>query len=129
MNFDDEVDALKQQLEDERGGGSERRERVAALKALRDALVSGISSRRLEFHLEDDPATEDGPSLLVVHTDSGDELGAVFSDDDGFSFESEQDDYFANVPSEDDAGAFARRLYDSLKTGLPAYELDVSEDD
>lgn len=128
MSFDDEVDAIKTTLAEERvGAGRERH--VAALKTAHAALKAAIDSRRLEFTLEDIEDTDDEPSILVRHLGSGDELGSVFVDDNGFTFESEDDDYFGDVPAHADAKAFAKSLYDVLKAGLPTYEFDLEHED
>lgn len=124
MSFDDDVDALKRTLEAERSGVA-RRERAAALTALRDTLEANIASRRLAFRVETDEAVEDEPSILILHTASDEELGAVFMDDEGYSFESEDDDYFPDIAAVEDVAAFTAKLTDTLRAGLPLFELDV----
>ena len=46
-------------------------------------------------------------------------------EDGAYTFESDDDDYFADVPETADPEQFARLLYESLKLGMPAYELDL----
>lgn len=128
MSFDDEVDAMKSALAEERAVAG-RESQVAALKAVHAALKTAIASRRLEFSLEDLDGTDDEPSILVRHMGSGDELGSVFVDENGFSFESEDDDYFGDVAAQPDAQTFAKSLYDALKAGLPTYEFDLEHED
>jgi hypothetical protein len=53
----------------------------------------------------------------------------VFFEAGEYVFESEDDDYFADVPETADPERFARLLYESLKLGLPAYELDLGVED
>jgi hypothetical protein len=128
VNFDDEVDALKRSLLAERGVDPEREAHVTALAGLLARLEAQISSKRLEFRLDAEEPDEE-PSILVLHAETGEELGAVFVEAAGFSFESEDDDYFPDLAAEADPAAFVRHLYDALKVGLPAYELDIETDD
>lgn len=128
MSFDDEIESAKRKLADERGGGAQRRERVDALKTLRQMLDFKIGSRRLEMLLDDDQSADTEPSLVIQHAETGDDLGVVFLDEDGFSFESEEDDYFCDVEATTDAAAFVDQLYESLRDGMPAYELDAEQD-
>ena len=127
MSFDDEVEKLKKELESERVGDPARAERVAALERMRELVERGIASRRIEFLLEDDEDADDEPSLLVLYATTSDDLGAIFYEDGVYTFESDDDDYFADVPGTSDPTRFARLLYESLKLGLPAYELDLGE--
>jgi hypothetical protein len=128
VSFDDEVERLKKELQSERVGDPKRAERVAALERMRDLLERGIASRRIEFLLEDDEDADDEPSLLVLYAATSDDLGAVLFEDGAYTFESDDDDYFADVPETADPRRFAELLYESLKLGLPAYELDMGED-
>ncbi len=127
MSFDDDVDALKASLAEERGG-AERARKCAALKAVCDVIVSRMATRRVEFELDADLEGDDEPAILLVHVATGEELGAVFADDDGVSFESEDDDYFPDIPAMSDHRAFAEALSRAFKVGLPVYELDVESD-
>lgn len=129
MSFDDEIDHEKKKLEEERSGDMSRAKRAARLDTLRERIDRKVASKRLEFMLEDGEETDDEPSIVVVHADSGEELGAVFLDEDGFSFESEDDDYFADVDADTDAASFTEQLYQALKAGLPLFELDLDEDE
>ncbi|MCG8441214.1 MAG: hypothetical protein MI723_05320 [Caulobacterales bacterium] len=126
MSFDDEIDALKQSIEEDRGDA--HRASVAALEELSAKLMALIMSRRVEFLL-DDADEEDEPSLVVAHAATGEELGAVLHDAGGFSFESDDDDYFPDIDQTADGEAFAQQLYEILKTGLPVFELDVEADE
>ncbi len=127
MGFDDEVDALKSTLAEERGGATARASRVARLKDLLKALEGQITSRRIVFRLETDDE-EDEPGIYILYAPTGDELGVILADDAGFSFESEEDDYFPDLEPAADVNDFAGLVYDLLKTGLAAYELDVAGD-
>ena len=73
--------------------------------------------------------TDDEPSIVVLHSDSGEELGAIYFDEDGFSFESEDDDYFSDVDADTDEASFIEQLYQALKAGLPLFELDLEHED
>lgn len=124
MSFDEEVDALKTALVEEQTGGA-RRTRIDTLTDAKTKLEGEIASRRLEFALDDSGDTDDEPSLVVRHAATGDELGSVFADEDGLSFEAEEDDYFADLDTVSEVSAFVAKLYDVLKNGMAAYELDV----
>lgn len=125
MSFDDEVEQLKKELATERDGDPDRAHRVAALERMRELLEKRIVTKRIEFHLEDDADADDEPCILVLYAATSDDLGAVFVEDGEFTFESDDDDYFADVPETKDPEKFAGLLYESLKLGLPAYELDL----
>ncbi len=125
MSFDDEVELLKKELASGRGGDTARAHKVAALKRVREVLAKRIASKRIEFRLADDADADDEPSVMVLYAADSDDLGAVFFDGAAFTFESDDDDYFADVPETEDAETFAGLLYESLKLGLPAYELDL----
>jgi hypothetical protein len=127
VSFDDEVEKLKKELATEREGDPARAHRVAALERMRELLEKRIATKRVEFHLENDPEADDEPCIRVLYAATSDDLGAVFVEDGGFTFESDDDDYFADVPETADPDAFAGLLYESLKLGLPAYELDLGE--
>jgi hypothetical protein len=126
MSFDDEVEQLKGELQGERVADSARSQRAAALDRMRELLEKKIASRRVEFLLEDQSDDEE-PSLLVLYAETSDDLGVVFFDDGQYAFESDDDDYFADVPETSDPERFAHLLYESLKLGLPAYELDLGD--
>lgn len=127
MSFDDEVEKAKKELADGRVGDPARAQRVAALERMRALLVTRIASKRIEFNLENDPEADDEPCVRVLYAATSDDLGAVFIEDGEYTFESDDDDYFADIPETADADAFAGLLYESLKMGLPAYELDLGE--
>lgn len=129
MSFDDDVERLKRELAEERGGDPTRPQRVAALESLRQVLEARIASNRIELRVDDGADTDDEPSLVVMHANTGDELGAIFFDAGEFMFESDDDDYFADVPETSDAEQFGRLMYESLKVGLPAYELDIADEE
>lgn len=126
MNFDDEVDALKGALAEKRGGAQARSSRVARLRDLMRVMESRIASRRVAFRLEADEDGDDEPGIVIQHVATEDELGVIVVDESGYTFESEDDDYFPDLEPAADAEDFAGLVYDLLKTGLPAYELDVA---
>jgi hypothetical protein len=128
VSFDDEVERMKRELATERVGDPVRAERVATLERMRELLERRIASKRVEFLLEDDDDADDEPSLLVLYATTSDDLGAVYFENGVYTFQSDDDDYFADVPETSDPERFARLLYESLKLGLPAYELDLGED-
>ncbi|MGD2131208.1 MAG: hypothetical protein PVI23_00335 [Maricaulaceae bacterium] len=128
MSFDDEVERLKRELADERGDDREMAERLEALDRMRGQLEARIASRRVEFHLEDGQGADDEPSIRVLYAANSDELGAIFFENGEYAFESEDEDYFADVPETKDPERFAGLLYECLKVGLPAYELDMGEE-
>lgn len=125
MSFDDEVEQLKKNIATERGGDTERAHKVAALERMRETLEKQIASKRVAFRIEDDAGVDDEPNVQVLYATDSDLIGAVFLEDGAFSFESDYDDYFGDVPETADPQAFAKLLYECLKLGLPAYELDL----
>ncbi len=128
MKFDDEVDTLKRALAEERGGALARASRIERLRELLGVLEQRIASRRVAFRLETEEETDEEPNIVLVHVATSDELGFIFVDESGFSFESEDDEYFPDIEPAAEAADFAGLVYDALKTGLPAYELDVEAD-
>ena len=128
MSFDEEVEKLKQELASERAPDPARGERAAMLDRMRGLLEQRIASKRVEFRFDDGGGVDDEPSVLVLYAASGDEFGAVFYEDGLYTFESDDDDYFADVPETDNPREFVDLLYESLKIGLPAYELDMGEE-
>lgn len=129
MSFDDDVERIKRELAEEREGDPTRPQRVAALERMRERLEARIASKRVDFRVDDGADTDDEPALVVAHAGTGDELGAVFFEADVFMFESDDDDYFADVPETADPQRFADLMYESLKVGLPAYELDIADEE
>lgn len=131
MSFDDDVERLKKELANGHSAGhavdSGRAISVSALERLRPLLERRIASRRITFSLEDGAGADDDPSIQVLYAATGDELGAIVFEDGAYAFESDDDDYFANVPDTDHAAEFVDLMYECLKIGLPAYELDLGE--
>ena len=117
--FDAEVDSARTRLEaalreDPAVDG------LAALRGLAPALAGKIASRRLAFALGD----EDGDAcIVIVHTESDEELGFIYAEDGEFVFESNLDGYFDDFV-DDDADRFVERLYENLRADLPKYEVE-----
>lgn len=117
--FDAEVDSARTRLE-----AAMREEPtfdgLTALQNLAPVLAGKIASRRLAFALgEEDGAT----CIVIVHTESDEELGFIFAEDGEFVFESNLDDYFDDFV-DDDAERFVERLYENLRADLPKYEVE-----
>lgn len=114
MTFDDEIDALK-------------RVSQGALADLLRALEQSIQSERLSFAIWDgagDGSALDQPVIVVGHHASEEVLGEILSYPEGFAFETEHPGYFPEFLGVKDKAAFATKLRDTLKTGLPGFERD-----
>lgn len=118
--FDAEVDAARKRLEaslNQEDGFDD----LEALQALAPLLAEKIASRRLAFTLgeEDDEETQ----ISVIHVQTDEELGFIFADEGEYVFESNHPDYFDDFV-DDDAERFVERLYETLRTDLPKYEVE-----
>lgn len=120
MGFDDEVDSARRKLEAAIADKDEPFDDLAALQALLPLLVAKIQSRRLKFQLGDD---DDETSIEIVHTQRDEALGFIFADDGEYVFESNHEDFFDDFVDED-ADSFALRLYETLRSDLPKYEVE-----
>lgn len=119
-DFDSEVDAARKRLE---AALTEEEvfDDLAALQALAPILARRISSRRLAFALgdEDDEETQ----IVVLHVQTDEELGFIFAEDGEYVFESNHPDYFDDFV-DDDPERFVERLYETLRSDLPKYEVE-----
>ncbi|MDZ4777030.1 MAG: hypothetical protein SGJ23_09625 [Alphaproteobacteria bacterium] len=120
MGFDDEVDSARRKLEAALSHKDEPFDDLAALQALLPLLVSKIQSRRLTFQLGDD---DDETSIEIVHTQRDEALGFIFADDGEYVFESNHEDFFDDFVDEE-ADSFTLRLYETLRSDLPKYEVE-----
>jgi|GEM_PF-1861789 len=120
VSFDDDVDTARAKLEASLKGDSEFDD-LAALQALAPILKEKINSRRLSFSLgeEDDDDTQ----IAVIHVQTDEELGFIFAEDGEYVFESNHPDYFDDFV-DDDPGRFVERLYETLRSDLPKYEVE-----
>ena len=134
MSFDDQVDRLKDELRTSQLEPAQRAEAVAALVG---KLQSQISSRRLDFALNQTPGSY---SLTVRHTGSREDLAAIMVNEDGsITFRAIATDQ-AGVDDDDDLGyfpayveyfdeaEFLEDIPEVLKPGVAEYELDQEED-
>jgi hypothetical protein len=132
MGFDDEVDALKQELQNSKLDPAGRRE---ATTRLCQKLKEVIDSKRIEFAVDPD---EDEPFVAIRHTQTNEQLAAVFVNEDGsITFQSsmpedealedeDQDgDYFPPYVEYFDESEFLEDAPEILKLGLAEYELDL----
>lgn len=118
--FDAEVDSARKRLEaalNEETGFDD----LAALQALAPILEEKISSRRLAFTLgeEDDEETQ----IIILHVQNDEELGFIFAEDGEYVFESNLEAYFDDFV-DDDPERFVERLYETLRSDLPKYEVE-----
>jgi len=120
MGFDDEVDSARRKLEAAIADKDEPFDDLAALQALLPLLASKIQSRRLKFQLGDD---DDETSIEIVHTQRDEALGFIFADDGEYVFESNHEDFFDDFVDED-PDSFTLRLYETLRSDLPKYEVE-----
>lgn len=120
MGFDDEVDSARRKLEAAIADKDEPFDDLAALQALLPLLVAKIQSRRLTFQLGDD---DDETSIEIVHTQRDEALGFIFADDGEYVFESNHEDFFDDFVDEE-ADSFTLRLYETLRSDLPKYEVE-----
>lgn len=117
--FDAEVDAARSRLEaalTEETGFDD----LAALQALAPILEKKISSRRLAFTLGED---DDETQISIIHVETDEELGFIFAEDGEYVFESNLDAYFDDFVDEDPE-RFVERLYETLRSDLPKYEVE-----
>ena len=118
-DFDAEVDAARKRLEaalnDEDGFDD-----LAALQALAPLLAAKIQSRRLAFAMSDD---DEETSIAVIHVPTDEELGFIFAEEGEYVFESNLDAYFDDFV-DDEAERFVERLYETLRSDLPKYEVE-----
>ena len=118
-DFDAEVDDARKRLEaslsDEEGFDD-----IAALQTLAPLLEKKISSRRLAFALGDD---DEEAQIVILHVLTDEELGFIFAEDGEYVFESNHPDYFDDFV-DDDAERFVERLYETLRSDLPKYEVE-----
>lgn len=121
MGFDDEVDSARRRLEAAIADKDEPFDDLAALQALLPLIQAKIQSRRLKFQLGDD---DDETSIEIVHTQRDEALGFIFADAGEYVFESNHDDFFDDFVDED-ADSFALRLYETLRSDLPKYEVET----
>jgi hypothetical protein len=119
-SFDEEVDAARERLEaalNEDTGFDD----LAALQALAPVLAAKIQSRRLAFAMSDDD--EEETSIAVIHVPTDEELGFIFAEEGEYVFESNLDAYFDDFV-DDEAERFVDRLYETLRSDLPKYEVE-----
>lgn len=121
MGFDDEVDSARRRLEAALADKDEPFDDLAALQALLPKLEAKIKSRRLAFQLGDD---DDETSIEIVHTERDEALGFIFADNGEYVFESNLEEFFDDFVDED-ADSFALRLYETLRSDLPKYEVET----
>lgn len=119
-DFDAEVDAARKRLEAALNE-DEAFDDLAALQALAPILARKISSRRLAFALGDED--DDETQIAVIHVQTDEELGFIFAEDGEYVFESNHPDYFDDFV-DDDAERFVERLYETLRSDLPKYEVE-----
>lgn len=136
MNFDDEVDQLKRELQTSKLDAGERR---AATKKLCTKLQDTIRSRRLEFAVDEE---QDEPFIAIGHTGTKERLASVFVNEDGsITFQStlsdedamdedEDDDlgYFPTYVEYYDEEEFLEEIPEVLKLGVAEYEIDQNEE-
>jgi hypothetical protein len=118
-SFDAEVDDARKRLEaslNEENGFDD----IAALQTLAPLLEKKISSRRLAFALGDD---DEEAQIVVLHVQTDEELGFIFAEDGEYVFESNHPDYFDDFV-DDDPERFVERLYETLRSDLPKYEVE-----
>jgi hypothetical protein len=118
-SFDAEVDDARKRLEaslNEENGFDD----IAALQTLAPLLEKKISSRRLAFALGDD---DEEAQIVVLHVQTHEELGFIFAEDGEYVFESNHPDYFDDFV-DDDPERFVERLYETLRSDLPKYEVE-----
>jgi hypothetical protein len=119
-DFDAEVDAARGRLEtamNQETGFDD----LAALQALAPILERKIRSRRLTFALSEDD--EEETSIAVIHVQTDEELGFIFAEEGEYVFESNLDAYFDDFV-DDDPSRFVERLYETLRSDLPKYEVE-----
>jgi hypothetical protein len=135
MNFDEQVDKLKEELRTNQLEPAQRAETVATLVS---KLQNRINSRRLEFALNQQPGSY---SLTVKHTGSKEDLAAIAVNDDGsITFRAiATDEDVMDVDEDDDLGyfpayveyfdeaEFLEDIPEVLKLGVAEYELDQEE--
>jgi hypothetical protein len=121
MGFDDEVDAARRKLEAALAVKDEPFDDLAALQALLPRVQAKIQSRRLTFQLGGD---DDETSIEIVHVERDEALGFIFADDGEYVFESNHEEFFDDFVDED-ADSFTLRLYETLRSDLPKYEVET----
>ena len=118
-DFDAEVDDARKRLEASLSA-EEGFDDIAALQTLAPLLEKKISSRRLAFALGDD---DEEAQIVILHVQTDEELGFIFAEDGEYVFESNHPDYFDDFV-DDDAERFVERLYETLRSDLPKYEVE-----
>jgi len=135
MSFDEQVDKLKEELRTNQLEPAQRAEAVATLVS---KLQNKISSRRLEFALNEQPGSY---SLTVKHTGSKEDLAGITVNDDGsitFRAIATDEDVMDNDEEEDlgyfpayveyfDEAEFLEDIPEVLKLGVAEYELDQED--
>lgn len=121
MGFDDEVDAARRRLEAALAVKDEPFDDLAALQALLPRVQAKIQSRRLTFQLGGD---DDETSIEIVHVERDEALGFIFADDGEYVFESNHEEFFDDFVDED-VDSFTLRLYETLRSDLPKYEVET----
>ncbi len=119
-DFDSEVDSARKRLEASLTEDATFDD-LAALQALAPILERQIRSRRLAFTLGEDD--EEETHIVIVHVETDEELGFIFAEDGEYVFESNLDAYFDDFV-DDDAERFVERLYETLRSDLPKYEVE-----
>jgi hypothetical protein len=135
MGFDDDVDALKQELQSSK---LDLADRQSATSRLCQRLKEKIDSKRLEFSVDPD---EDEPFIAIRHTQTNEQLAAIFvNEDSSITFQSsmpedevledeDQDgDYFPHYVEFFDENEFLEDATEILKLGLAEYELDLENE-
>ena len=120
--FDSEVDAARVRLEASLNERDAPFDDVAALNELLPKLKQKIQSRRLTFAAAEDDE-DDRLSIAVIHVETDEELGFIFAEDGEYVFESNLEDYFDDFVDED-VDSFTQRLYETLRSDLPKYEVE-----
>lgn len=135
MTFDEQVDKLKDELRTNQLEPAQRAEAVATLVS---KLRNIISSRRLEFALNDQPGsysvtvkhtgTKEDLAAIIVNEDGGITFRAIATDEDAME-EDENDDlgYFPAYVEYFDEAEFLEDIPEVLKLGVAEYELDQEE--
>ncbi|RIA55106.1 hypothetical protein [Dichotomicrobium thermohalophilum] len=135
MSFDEQVDKLKEELRTNQLEPAQRAEAVATLVS---KLQNKISSRRLEFALNETPGSY---SLTVKHTGTKEDLAAITVNEDGsitFRAIATDEDVMDDDDDEDlgyfpayveyfDEAEFLEDIPEVLKLGVAEYELDQEE--
>lgn len=138
MGFDDDVDALKRELQSSKLDPVGRRE---ATVRLCQRLKEVIDSKRIAFSVDPD---EEEPFVAIHHSQTSEQLAAVFVNEDGsITFQSstteteelddddddeDEGDYFPRYVEYFDENEFIEDAPEILKLGIAEYELDLENE-